>query len=79
MDTILYHIIEVIGISQKSWEDAVKNAVERAGKTIVDLRIAEVDKLDMIADEDSRLYYRAKVKLSFKHLEFQPLLKSLTN
>lgn len=61
-----YKIIDVIGTSEKSWEDASKTAVDTAAKSVKDLRIAEVEKLDM-KFEDNVLLYRARLKLSFKY------------
>ncbi len=63
-DTV-YKIIELVGTSAVSWEEAAKNAVETAAKSLRDLRIAEVEKLDMKVEND-KLVYRARVKLSFK-------------
>lgn len=62
----VYKIIEVIGTSEKSWEDAAKGAVEAASKSLSDLRIAEVKELDMKIENGKVLEYRAKVRLSFK-------------
>jgi hypothetical protein len=62
----VYKIIELVGKSPKSWEDAAKNAVETAGKSLKDLRIAEVKKLDMQVDQGKVVSYRARVKVSFK-------------
>ncbi len=61
-----YKVIDVIGTSEKSWEDASKTAVDTAAKSVKDLRIAEVEKLDM-KFEDNVLLYRARLKLSFKY------------
>ena len=60
-------VIEVIGSSEKSWEDAAKKAVEKAGESLRDLRIAEVVELDMKVDNNKVVAYRAKVKVSFKY------------
>ena len=65
----VYKIIEVVGTSKKSWEDAAKNAVESAGKSLKDLRIAEVTKLDMQINKGKVSAYRARVNLSFKYLQ----------
>jgi hypothetical protein len=65
----VYKIIELVGTSDKSWEDAAKNAVETASKTLRDLRIAEVSELDMRLEDGKVVAYRARVKLSFKYLE----------
>ncbi|MGH2729333.1 MAG: dodecin family protein [Actinomycetota bacterium] len=63
----VYKIIELVGTSTESWEKAAAAAVEKAGKSLRDLRVAEVDKLDMHVDEGKVSTYRAKVKLSFKY------------
>ena len=63
----IYKIIEVVGTSNNSWEDAAKNAVETAGKSLEDLRIAEVIKLDMAIDKNKVVAYRARVNISFKY------------
>ena len=60
-------IIEVVGTSKKSWEDAARNAVEAAGKTVKDLRVAEIVRLDMTVDEGKVINFRARVNLSFKY------------
>lgn len=65
----VYKIIELVGTSKNSWEDAAKNAVETAAKSLKDLRIAEVVKLDMQIDDDKVVAYRARVNVSFKYLE----------
>ena len=63
----IYKRIELIGSSPNSWEDAVKSVVEKASKTLRDLGIAEVDKLDVKLDNGKVVAYRARVKLSFKY------------
>jgi flavin-binding protein dodecin len=63
----IYKIIAVVGTSKNSWEDAAKNAVETAGKSLEDLRVAEVDKLDMAIDKNKVVAYRARVNISFKY------------
>lgn len=63
----VYKVIELVGTSEVSWEDAAKTAVERASKTLTDLRIAEVGELDMKIENGKVVAYRAKVKLSFKY------------
>ncbi|GAB7521304.1 dodecin family protein [Paraburkholderia sp. 2C] len=63
----VYSITEIIGTSASSWEDAAKNAVETAAKSLRDLRIAEVCKLDMRLDDGKVVEYRARVTLSFKY------------
>lgn len=63
----VYKIIELVGTSKKSWEDAAKNAVETAGESLKDLRIAEVVKLDMQINKGKAVSYRARVSVSFKY------------
>jgi len=63
----VYKIIELVGSSEVSWEDAAKKAVETASKTLRELRIAEVDQLDMKLENGKVTAYRARVKLSFKY------------
>jgi len=67
MSDSVYKIIELVGSSTSSWEDAAKNAVERASKTLRDLRIAEITQLDMKVEKGKVVTYRAKVKISFKY------------
>lgn len=62
----VYKITEVVGSSPKSWEDAASAAVAAAAKTLRDLRVAEVTKLD-VKIENGKLVYRAKLKVSFKY------------
>jgi dodecin len=63
----VYKIIELVGTSDKSWEDAAKNAVDTASKSLKNLRIAEITKLDMKLEEGKVVAYRARVSLSFKY------------
>ncbi len=63
----VYKIVEIIGTSEKSWEDAARVAVETASKSIKELRIAEVSKLDIKVEKDSRLTFRTKLAISFKY------------
>jgi len=67
MPDSVYKIITVVGTSPKSWEDAATTAVETAAKTLRDLRIAEVEELDMQIDKGKVINYRARVKVSFKY------------
>ena len=63
-----YKIIELVGTSKKSWEEAATNAVNTAGKSLKDLRIAEISQLDMKLEEGKVTAYRARVKVSFKYM-----------
>ena len=65
----VYKVIEIIGTSETSWEEAAKNAVERASDTLEDLRIAEVTAQDLKVDNGKVVEYRTKVSLSFKFKE----------
>lgn len=62
----VYKVIELVGTSEESWEKAAKAAVERAGASLRDLRIAEVSELDMQIKDGKVDTYRAKVRVSFK-------------
>ncbi len=63
----VYKVIELVGTSEISWEEAAKVAVERAAKTLRDLRIAEVKKLDLKVEDGKVVAYRARVDVSFKY------------
>lgn len=63
----VYKVIELVGSSEKSWEQAARNAVEEAGKSLKNLRVAEITKLDMKVEDGKVAAYRAKVSLSFKY------------
>jgi dodecin len=65
----VYKIIELIGSSDISWDDAAKVAVERASKSLKDLRIAEVTEQDIKIEEGKITSYRVKLKVSFKYLD----------
>jgi dodecin len=67
MTESVYKIIELVGTSTESWEKAASAAIERAGKSLRDLRIAEVSQLDMQVSEGKVEVYRAKIKVSFKY------------
>jgi flavin-binding protein dodecin len=62
----VYKVIEIVGTSRESWSDAASNAIQSASKSLRDLRVAEVDKLDAKV-EGTTLVYRAKLKVSFKY------------
>ena len=63
----VYKVIRLVGSSSTSWEEAAKNAVETASKTLRDLRIAEIQKLDLKVEDGKVVAYRALVNLSFKY------------
>ena len=63
----IYRVTEVIGTSTKSWEDAAKNAVETAARTLRDLRVAEVVKTDLKVENGKVKAYRTRVLVSFKY------------
>lgn len=63
----VYKIVEVVGVSQTSWEDAGKRAVETAATSLRDLRVAEVTKMDMKVDDGKVTAFRTRVSLSFKY------------
>jgi flavin-binding protein dodecin len=67
MPDSVYKIIDLVGSSPNSFEEAAKNAVETAGKSLRDLRVAEITKLDMKVENGKVTAYRARVKLSFKY------------
>ncbi len=63
----VYKVVELVGTSTESWEKAATAAVDQAGQSLRDLRVAEVTKLDMTLDEGQVKSYRARVSVSFKH------------
>ncbi len=63
----VYRVTELVGTSETSWEEAAKNAVETASKTLKNLRVAEITKLDMKIEEGKGVAYRSWVALSFKY------------
>ena len=63
----VYKIIELVGTSEKSWEEAAKNAVEMAAQSLQELRIAEISAMDMRLEDGKVTAYRARVKVSFKY------------
>jgi flavin-binding protein dodecin len=66
MTESVYKVIELVGTSTESWEKAAAAAISRAGKTLRDLRVAEVSELDLQLNDGKVETYRAKVKVSFK-------------
>ncbi|MCH9030128.1 MAG: dodecin domain-containing protein [Bacteroidetes bacterium] len=62
----IYKVIELVGTSNVSWEDAAKNVIERAGKTLKDLRVAEVVEQDLKIEDEKVVAYRTKLRLSFR-------------
>lgn len=69
MSDSVYKVIELVGSSTKSWDDAAANAINKASKTLRDLRIAEVTAMDIHLKDGEIEFYRTKVKISFK---FEP-------
>ena len=67
MSDSIYKIIELVGTSPNSWEEACKSAVEKAGKSLKDLRIAEVVRLDMAIEDNKVTQFRARINVSFKY------------
>ncbi|MBW2574615.1 MAG: dodecin domain-containing protein [Deltaproteobacteria bacterium] len=67
MSNSTYKIIELVGTSASSWEDAAKNAVETASKSLKDLRVAEITKLDLKIENGKVAAYRTRVNISFKY------------
>ena len=63
----VYKVIELVGTSMESWEDAAQQAVMKAEKSLRDLRVAEVTKLDMKIEDNDVIVYRARVSVSFKY------------
>ena len=66
-DNAVYRVTEVIGTSSNSWEDAARNAVKVASKSLRDLRIAEISKLDVKIEDGKITQFRARLALSFKY------------
>lgn len=64
-----YKIIELVGTSDTSWEEAAKTAIETAGASLKDLRIAEITKLDLTIEDGKVKQYRARVNVSFKYVK----------
>ncbi|SMC61385.1 hypothetical protein SAMN02746065_105189 [Desulfocicer vacuolatum DSM 3385] len=66
MENSVYKIIEVVGMSEKSWEDAAKTAITTVDNSVRDIRVAEVVKMDMRLEDNRIVAYRVKLKVSFK-------------
>jgi dodecin len=66
-DNSVYRIVDVVGVSEKSWEDAGRRAVETAAASLRDLRVAEVTKMDMKVEDGKVTAFRTRVALSFKY------------
>ena len=64
----IYKVIEIIGGSEKSWEDAARKAVEVTAKSLKEIRVAEIKELDMRIEDGKVVEYRAKLKVSFKYM-----------
>lgn len=65
----VYKRVELVGTSPESWEDAARKAIERASSSLRDLRVAEVDELDLLIEDGEVSAYRARVRVSFKYDE----------
>jgi dodecin len=63
----VYRVTEIVGTSRNSWEDAARNAVQTAARSLRDLRVAEVTKMDLVIESGKVVAYRARVSLSFKY------------
>jgi flavin-binding protein dodecin len=68
MTESVYKVIQLVGTSNKSWEEAAQNAVNTASKSLRDLRVAEIDKLDLKVEDGKVVAFRARVQLSFKYM-----------
>jgi hypothetical protein len=67
MTDSVYKVIELVGTSTESWEQAARTAVERAGQSLRDLRVAEVVEQDLVVEDGRVKAYRTKMKVSFKY------------
>ena len=72
-----YKVIELVGTSNASWADAAKTALEIAGETLRDLRVAEVTRMDVRIEDDGRLLYRTRLQVSFKVGSLEKYVESL--
>ncbi len=66
MDNSVYKVVEIVGFSETSWEDAAKAAVAAVDKSVRDMRVAEVVEMDMRLEDNRIVGYRTKLKVSFK-------------
>ena len=66
MDSSVYKVIEVVGLSEKSWEDAARVAIKTIDKSVRDIRVAEVVNMDMRLEDNRIVAYRTRMKVSFK-------------
>ncbi len=64
----VYRVIDVVGTSETSWEEAAREAVTTAGGSLHDLRVAEVAKQDIVVGDDGTLLFRSRIQLSFKYV-----------
>jgi dodecin len=64
----IYKVIEIIGGSEKSWEDAARKSVETAAKSLKEIRVAEIKEFDMRVEKGKVVEYRAKLRVSFKYM-----------
>jgi dodecin len=67
MASSVYRVIEVVGVSDESWEDAARSAVETASSSVRDLRVAEVTRMDITIDDGRVQHFRVRLNLSFKY------------
>ena len=72
-----YKVIELVGSSYTSWADAAKTALETAGKTLRDLRVAEVTRMDVRVENDGQIIFRTRLKVSFKVQTLEKYMESL--
>jgi dodecin len=72
----VYKVLELIGTSSKSWEDAAMVAINRAARTLRDLRVAEVVEQDLVIENGKAVAFRTKLNVSFKYEEEQPRKKA---
>ena len=72
-----YKVIELVGSSHVSWTDAAKQAIETASKTLEDLRVAEVTRMDMRLEDDGKFIYRTRLQVSFKVRSLEKFAETL--